>query len=147
MSTLLGPEEAELKILETTFSEAWDDVAFPYVIGDDAFQGERTKPWVRFSVLPGKGLREDLGSSAPRYEYPGTLTVQCFIPQQWETAPQWVAADLCQRVRAIFEDQQFVTDTDGHIVCYETSYQRLPPESSWQRYNVVTPYVRYEVTS
>lgn len=143
----LGPEQAELKTLESAFSDRWDALTFPCVIGDEPFKGERTKPWVRFSVLPGKGDRQDLGSSNPRHQYPGLIQVQCFIPQQWEKNPQWVAADLNQRVADIFNDQQFVTDTQGHIVCETTSYQRVPPESSWARYNVVTPYVRYEVLS
>lgn len=143
----LGPEEAELKALESAFVDAWDEVTYPYVLGDNPFQGERTKPWVRLSIQPGKGDRQDLGGSSPRKQYPGNIIVQCFIPQHWTKGPQWVAADIKQRVAAIFDDVQMVTETDGHIVCDTTSYQRLPPESSWQRYNVVTPYTRYEVTS
>lgn len=145
MSIPLTPEEAELNSLETAFSAAWDATNTPVVFGDDAFKGERTKPWVRFSVLPGEGTRADLGGTTTRYEFTGVITVQCFIPQSEPTSPQWLAAQYTQAVRDIFQDKQFVTVNNGHIICYATSYRRVPPEASWQRYNILTPFKRYEV--
>lgn len=147
MSGVLTPAEAELKSLETAFILAWDAENYPVVFGDDAFKGERTKPWVRFSVLPGKADRADLGGSSTRHEYPGEIVVQCFIPQSEGVSPQWIAAKLNDAVLAIFQDAEFVTESNGHIICYATGYRRVPPEASWQRYNVITPYKRYEVGS
>jgi hypothetical protein len=146
MSGVLGPEEAELKTLESAFELAWDAVSFPAVYGDNEFKGEKTKPWVRLSILPTEGQRADLGGNdSPRHEFKGVIVLQCFIPRSGDKSPQWVAALLTTSVRAIFQDKEFVTETGGHLICFNTSYRRVPLESSWARYNIRTPYRRDEV--
>jgi hypothetical protein len=144
--TLLGPEEAELKTIEGAFRAAWDATEYPAVYGDNEFKGERTKSWVRLSVLAGEANRADLGSSAPMHEFAGIVLVQCFIVRTGDS-PQWIAAKLTKLVREIFQDKSFVTETDGHVICFSTGCRRAPPEGSWARYNIQTPYRRNEVFS
>jgi hypothetical protein len=144
--TLLGPEEAELKALECAFRDAWDAAEYPVVYGDNEFKGERTKSWVRLSVLAGTPDRVDLGNSAPMHEFVGVILVQCFIVRTGDS-PQWIAAKLTKLVREIFQDKNFVTETNGHIICFTTGCQRVAPEASWARFNIRTPYRRNEVFS
>ncbi len=147
----LGPEEAELKALQTAFTAVWDAIkaTYPFVLGDTPFKGEALKTWVRLAILPGKGDRQDLGSSSPRHVFPGTIVVQCYVSTQATKSPDWIAADLTQKVRPIYEDKQFVTDTNGHIVCDTTYHIRvsklISDKTGWLRYDIITPYTRYEV--
>lgn len=147
MSLDLTPSTAELKLLETTFREGWDATNYPVVFGDDPFKGEQTKPWVRFSVLPGKPDRQDLGSDNTRHAYPGLIVVQLFIPKNTSVSPAWLAASLTDVVAGLFRDKEFATETGGQIFTYTTGYRRVPPEAGWQRFNITTPYIRYEVAS
>ncbi len=142
--SLLGPEEAELKTIEGAFRAVWDETTYPVVYGDNEFRGDKTKTWVRLSILAGAPDRVDCGNSAPMHEFVGVILVQCFIVKTGNS-PQWIAALLTKLVRDIYQDQTFVTETDGAIICFTTGCRRVAPEASWARYNISTNFRRNEV--
>jgi hypothetical protein len=142
----LTPEEAELKTLESTFTAGWDATTYPVVLGDDPFKGPALASWVRFAVMHGTSDRRDLGTSVARFNHPGVITVQCFLSQQGTTSPHWLAAQLRAVVRELFQEKEFTTETGGQVLTYTTSIKRVPPEKSWQRYNITTPFLRIEAT-
>lgn len=142
----LTADKAALSAILTAWQAAWNAATYPYVVGDVEFQAPRQQAWVRLSVQNGEATRRDLGSTATRHEFPGVITVQCFIPRQPDLSPEWVAADISDAVREIYQDKEFETEAGGQLLTYTTAApRRLPPEAGWQRFNIQTPFQRFEV--
>ncbi len=135
--------EKERKAIESRFQSNWNEVTYPVKWEGIPFESPGAAPWVALVILPGQGLRKELGA-AGLARYPGTIIVQIFIPPNDPTLGSRKAAQMGDLVKDVFNEAEFTTESAGQIWCRTTSLIKVGVQAGWLQYNAQTPYERDE---
>ncbi len=123
------------KAIESRLQTNWTTTPIKF---ENAPFTETASAYVALFLRDGEGTQISLGTPALR-RWPGVIIVQVFVPEDTATR---VARGYADTIGAIYDRQQFSTDSSGVITCGVPSVQLIGTRDGWFQMNVSVPYHR-----